>query len=81
MLGGKYEDELFEEIYRNSKEDGKKDGDNRRRTPFLRCDLSKEAPPIGPGYAEVMVQRIKGVLGELVEKGGLGENDEDVVWY
>lgn len=39
------------------------------RVPWLRPDLSKPAPPLGPEYGKAMVQRVKSCLEELRRDG------------
>lgn len=50
-----------------------------RPIPWLRPDLTKPAPPLGPEYDKAMVKRIKELLVELEKEGKM--NDEQVVWY
>ena len=45
-----------------------------RHVPWLRPDLEKPAPPLGPGYGEAMVERVKVCLKELAADGKLGED-------
>lgn len=47
--------------------------------PWLRPDLSKPAPPLGPEYGKALVQRIKLLLAEMEKDGKMDE--EKVVWY
>jgi hypothetical protein len=46
--------------------------------PWLRPDLTKPVPPVGPGYGEAVVERIKVLLKDLVDKGEL---DKDAVYF
>lgn len=47
--------------------------------PWLRPDLSKPAPPLGPEYGKALVGRIKVLFKELDKDGKLVE--EKVFWY
>lgn len=47
--------------------------------PWLRPDLSKPAPPLGPEYGKALVARIKKLVPELEKEGKMLE--EKVVWY
>lgn len=47
--------------------------------PWLRPDLSKPAPPLGPEYGKAMVARIKELMCELAKEGKMKE--EKVFWY
>lgn len=47
--------------------------------PWLRPDLSKPAPLLGPEYGKAMVERIKVTVKELKEKGTRSE--DAVVYY
>jgi hypothetical protein len=42
--------------------------------PWLRLDLSKPAPPLGPAYGKALVERIKVVMKELEEVGKMGRD-------
>jgi hypothetical protein len=48
------------------------------RVPWLRVDLSIARPPVGPGYAEYMVGRVKAKMAEIMEEGKM---DEDGVYF
>lgn len=71
ILGGGYTDADIELMFNASA--------GLRPIPWLRPDLTKPAPPLGPKYGKAMVKRVKERLVEL-EKGGK-MNDEQVVWY
>ncbi|PWY80281.1 hypothetical protein BO94DRAFT_537156 [Aspergillus sclerotioniger CBS 115572] len=47
--------------------------------PWLRPDMSKPAPPLGPEYRKAMVERIKVTAKELQEKGTMSE--DEVMYY
>ena len=47
--------------------------------PWLRPDMSKPAPPLGPEYGKALVARIKVLLEQLDREGKLEE--EKVHWY
>ncbi|KAL8683512.1 MAG: hypothetical protein Q9186_000552 [Xanthomendoza sp. 1 TL-2023] len=61
ILGAGYEDAHVVEMREMCKSDS--------RIPWLRPDLSKPAPPLGPEYGEAIVQRVKSRLGELSAGG------------
>lgn len=46
--------------------------------PWLRPDLSKPTPPLGPQYGEAMVERIKETLKGLQDSGKM---EEDRIFY
>jgi hypothetical protein len=45
--------------------------------PWLKMDMTVPKPPVGPGYAEHVVQRIKTCMREIEADGMLGQ---DGVW-
>ncbi|RYC53934.1 hypothetical protein CHU98_g12276 [Xylaria longipes] len=47
--------------------------------PWLRPDLTKPAPPLGPEYGKAMVARVKELLSQLEKEGKM--NDDQVHWY
>ncbi len=47
--------------------------------PWLRPDLTKPAPPLGPEYGKVLVARVKELLARLEKEGKM--NEEKVHWY
>ncbi|KAK7746394.1 hypothetical protein SLS53_002353 [Cytospora paraplurivora] len=47
--------------------------------PWLRPDLSKPAPPLGPEYGKALVGRIKELLPQLEKEGK--SNSEEVFWF
>lgn len=51
------------------------------KVPWLRLDLTKPTPPLGPEYGKHMVGRVKDVLGELKLGEGGGEEKGGIVWY
>ena len=66
MLGGGYNDEAFAKIREAC--EGKSD------VPWLRPDMSKPTPPLGPEYGKHMVGRVKVCLKELAEGRKMGED-------
>ncbi|PYI10293.1 hypothetical protein BO78DRAFT_404402 [Aspergillus sclerotiicarbonarius CBS 121057] len=71
ILGGGYEDAgiyLMREAAKGIKS-----------VPWLRPDLSKPAPPLGPEYGKAMVERIKVTVKELQDKGTMSE--DAMVYY
>ncbi|KAL8818095.1 MAG: hypothetical protein Q9223_003190 [Gallowayella weberi] len=61
ILGAGYEDSHVAEMRELCKSDSK--------IPWLKPDLSKPAPPLGPDYGKAMVQRVKSRLAELSAGG------------
>lgn len=49
------------------------------KVPWLRTDLTKPMPPMGPEYGLALVKRLKFTLGEL---HGKGEMEKDgIFWF
>lgn len=71
ILGGGYTDADIELMFNASA--------GIRPIPWLRPDLTKPAPPLGPEYGKALVKRIKELLVELEKEGKM--NTEQVVWY
>lgn len=44
-------------------------GEGVAKVPWLRPDLEKPAPPLGPAYGVALVERIKVLFRELGERG------------
>jgi hypothetical protein len=70
ILGAGYDDEATE-ILRNAAR-------GIKSLPWLRPDLSKPAPPLGPEYGKALVARIKETVKELQ---GNGKMEEDAIVY
>ncbi|KAL8722227.1 MAG: hypothetical protein Q9181_007537, partial [Wetmoreana brouardii] len=66
ILGGGYEDSHVAEMRQACQDDSK--------IPWLRPDLSKPAPPLGPEYGKARVQRVKSCLSNLEEGGKMNED-------
>ncbi|KAK9321570.1 hypothetical protein V1517DRAFT_326022 [Lipomyces orientalis] len=47
--------------------------------PWLRPDMNRPAPPLGPGYGEALVIRVKETLKQLAAEGKLQE--DALVYY
>lgn len=71
ILGAGYDDNGVQRMMEASK--------GLHPIPWLRPDLSKPAPPLGPEYGKALVQRIKVLLAEMEKDGKMSE--ERVVWY
>lgn len=71
ILGGGYDDAGIDVMLKAS--------EGIKPVPWLRPDLTKPAPPLGPEYGKVMVARIKELLAQLSKEGKLSE--EKVHWY
>lgn len=67
LIGAGYDDVAVAEMMEAAATAGTKP------VPWLRPDMTKPAPPLGPEYGKAMVQRIKETLKELAEKGGMDE--------
>lgn len=46
--------------------------------PWLRMDHAVPKPPVGPGYAEHVVKRIKSCMDRIEQEGKLGQ---DGMWF
>jgi len=73
LLGAGYDDEGVAKMMEATADKSAKG------VPWLRPDTSKPAPPLGPEYGKALVQRIKELLAELQQKGGMDE--AKVHWY
>lgn len=51
------------------------------KTPWLRQDKTKSAPPPGPEYGTAIVARVKEALEGLAKEGKLDGSDGGVYWY
>ncbi|KAI1392891.1 uncharacterized protein F4822DRAFT_144881 [Hypoxylon trugodes] len=71
ILGGGYDDAGAEVMMKASS--------GIKPMPWLRPDLSKAAPPLGPEYGKALVARIKELLAQLQKQGEM--NEEKVQWY
>ena len=71
ILGGGYDDAAAEKMM--------KAAEGLRPVFWLRPDLTKPAPPLGPEYGKALVLRIKELLGKLVKEGKT--SDGKVEWY
>ncbi|KFY12254.1 hypothetical protein V492_03995 [Pseudogymnoascus sp. VKM F-4246] len=61
ILGRMYDDVNFAEMREACK--------GRSNVPWLRQDLSKPEPPLGNGFGEAMVERMKACLSNLATQG------------
>ncbi|KAF2966280.1 hypothetical protein GQX73_g7290 [Xylaria multiplex] len=71
ILGGAFDDAGIEVM--------KEASEGTRSIPWLRPDLTKPTPPLGPEYGKAMVVRIKALLAQLEKEGKMDE--EKVHWY
>ncbi|KAI3325315.1 hypothetical protein HD806DRAFT_533904 [Xylariaceae sp. AK1471] len=71
ILGGGYDDAGIEVMMKAS--------EGTKPIPWLRPDLTKLAPPLGPDYGKVLVARVKELLAQLHKDGKM--NEERVHWY
>ncbi|KAJ9370103.1 hypothetical protein DTO282E5_5163 [Paecilomyces variotii] len=71
ILGGGYDDQDLK-ILREAAQ-------GIKPLPWLRPDLSKPAPPLGPAYGEAMVQRVKETLKGLQDNGKMEE--DGIIYY
>lgn len=71
LLGAGYDDEGTKVMMEASK--------GIHAIPWLRPDMTKPAPPLGPEYGKALVQRIKELVAELEREGKM--NEEKVFWY
>lgn len=66
ILGRMYDDANFAEMREACK--------GRSNVPWLRQDPSKPEPPLGNGFAEVMVERMKACLSNLAAQGRFNQD-------
>ncbi|KAI1318671.1 hypothetical protein F5Y16DRAFT_406256 [Xylariaceae sp. FL0255] len=71
LLGARFDDDDINKTMEASK--------NTKMIPWLRPDLTKPTPPLGPEYGKALVARIKALLEELATDGKMIE--EKVHWY
>ncbi len=71
ILGGGYDDAGIDLMMKASA--------GIKPIPWLRPDLTKPAPPLGPEYGKALVARIKELLAYLDKEGKM--NEEKVHWY
>ncbi|KAK9492395.1 hypothetical protein V1508DRAFT_397941 [Lipomyces doorenjongii] len=71
ITGGGYDDTAVVEMREAAK--------GRSNVPWLRPDLTKPRPPLGPGYGEALAERVKATLKELTREGKL--NEDAVIYY
>ncbi|KAI0550416.1 hypothetical protein F4679DRAFT_583660 [Xylaria curta] len=71
VLGGGFDDAGVNVI--------KKASEGIKPIPWLRPDLTKPAPPLGPEYGKAMVARAKALLAQLEKEGKM--NEEKVHLY
>ncbi|KAJ5882561.1 uncharacterized protein N7529_001233 [Penicillium soppii] len=69
FVGALYSDEEFDEMYQACR--------GLSSVPWLKMDMTVPKPPLGPGYAEHVVQRIKTCMKKIEAEGKL---EEDGVW-
>lgn len=72
LLGAGYDDEAVENMREAAK--------GTKNVPWLRPDVTKPAPPLGPEYGKALVARIKDTIRNLADQGKLEDNGA-VVWY
>ncbi|RYP59308.1 hypothetical protein DL769_008603 [Monosporascus sp. CRB-8-3] len=70
LLGAGYDDAGTEVMMKAS--------ERLRPIPWLRPDMSKPAPPLGPEYGKALVARIKELLAQLKVEGKM--NEQKVHW-
>jgi hypothetical protein len=71
ILGAGYDDAATEVMMKASK--------GIQPIPWLRPDLSKPTPPLGPEYGKALVNRIKELIPQLEKEGKA--NSEEVFFY
>ncbi|KAM0286079.1 hypothetical protein ACHAQH_001087 [Verticillium albo-atrum] len=78
VLGSAFDDEATEPLMAAVEEKN----ESARRVPWLRYDMSTEAPPVGtPEYAQAVVERVKAALARLEAEGKLNGDHGSVEWY
>ncbi|KAK6217904.1 hypothetical protein LQW54_003192 [Pestalotiopsis sp. IQ-011] len=73
ILGGGYDDAAIKLMMTAAKDH------SNRPVPWLRPDLTKPAPPLGPEYGKALVRRIKELIPELERENKLNTAEEQ--WY
>ncbi len=71
IMGGAFDDAGIEVMMKAS--------EGIKPVPWLRPDLTKPTPPLGPEYGNAMVARVKVLLEQLKKEGKM--NEEKVHWY
>ncbi|KAI3329514.1 hypothetical protein F4824DRAFT_506093 [Ustulina deusta] len=71
IMGGAFDDAGIEAMMKAS--------EGIKPIPWLRPDLTKPTPPLGPEYGKAMVARVKVLLEQLKKEGKM--NEEKVHWY
>ncbi|KAI0450383.1 hypothetical protein F5B21DRAFT_508224 [Xylaria acuta] len=66
ILGGGFDDADFGVI--------RKAAEGIKPLPWLRADLAKPAPPVGPEYGKAIVVRVKELLSRLEKEGQMNED-------
>lgn len=74
LLGGAFDDAVTAQMMKATAA-----VEGAKRVPWLRPDMTKPHPPLGPEYGPAMALRIKERLGQLMERGEMDE--EKVMWY
>jgi hypothetical protein len=69
FAGALYSDEDIDEMRQSCRE--------LSSVPWLKMDMTVPMPPLGPGYAEHVVQRIKACMVRIESEGKL---EQDGVW-
>ncbi|KAF7537062.1 hypothetical protein G7054_g4022 [Neopestalotiopsis clavispora] len=76
ILGGGYDDAAVDTMLQATKQ---QEGSGARAVPWLRPDLTKPAPPLGPAYGKAMVRRVKELLPQLERENKI--NATEVHYY
>ncbi|KAL9113247.1 MAG: hypothetical protein Q9227_002582 [Pyrenula ochraceoflavens] len=75
LLGGGYEDDQIKEMM-----DATNAVEGAKKVPWLRPDLTKPTPPLGPEYGKALVRRIKETLRDILARE-VDMEEARVVWY
>jgi hypothetical protein len=68
ILGGGYDDAAIEEMMEAAQ--------GVKGIPWIRPDLTKPAPPLGPEYGKALVARIKELIPKLESEGKMDEHKQ-----
>lgn len=74
IFGGAWDSDMISAMRAACRERGQ----GVRSVPWLRPDLDKPAPPLGPAYGKAMVERVRAALQKMRDKGVTGDQ---VIWF
>ncbi|KAK2002540.1 hypothetical protein LX36DRAFT_568082, partial [Colletotrichum falcatum] len=81
ILGGAFDDAATAVLQEAVSDAGARLSADVRTVLWLRQDQSKPAPPLGPGYGEAMIARVREALARLKGEGKLDGSYGGEEWY